>query len=91
MGLQFENLVLNSRIELHRLMHVNPEEIVNDNPFYQRQTIRQAGCQIDYMIQLKYGTLYICEISAGMDDYHTPRSQSPFRGIQRVIGFGFAL
>jgi uncharacterized protein len=62
MGLQFENLVLNSRTQLHQLMHVNPEEIVNDNPFYQRQTIRQAGCQIDYMIQLKHGTLYICEI-----------------------------
>jgi uncharacterized protein len=51
MGLQFENLVLNSRTQLHQLMRVNPEEIVNDNPFYQRQTVRQAGCQIDYSCQ----------------------------------------
>jgi uncharacterized protein len=31
MGLQFENLVLNSRTQLHRLIQVKPEEIVNES------------------------------------------------------------
>jgi len=35
-------------------MQVKPEEIVNENPLYQRQTARRASCQIDYMIQMKY-------------------------------------
>lgn len=62
MGLQFENLVLNNRRQLHRLLRLSPEEIVNETPFYQRKTARQAGCQIDYMIQTKFDTLYVCEI-----------------------------
>ena len=62
MALQFENLVLNSRRQLHRLLGVSPEEIVSENPFYQRKTLRHAGCQIDYLIQMKFGTLYLCEI-----------------------------
>src|SRR5713226_9581305 len=39
-----------------------PEEIVNENPFYQHKTARQPGCQIDYLIQTKFDTLYVCEI-----------------------------
>jgi uncharacterized protein len=62
MGLQFENLVLNNRQQLHRLLGLNPEEIVNDNPFYQHKTARQPGCQIDYLIQTKFDTLYVCEM-----------------------------
>jgi hypothetical protein len=62
MGLQFENLVLNNRRQLHRLLRLNPEEIVNENPFYQHKTARQPGCQIDYLIQTKFDTLYVCEI-----------------------------
>jgi len=62
MGLQFENLVLNNRRQLHRLLRLSPEEIVNENPFYQHKTARQPGCQIDYLIQTKFDTLYVCEI-----------------------------
>lgn len=61
-ALQFENLVLGNRRALHRMMGLAPEEIVNDNPFYQRKTARHAGCQIDYLIQAKFGTAYVCEI-----------------------------
>ena len=32
------------------------------NPFFQTKTARAPGCQIDYMIQTKFGTLYVCEI-----------------------------
>jgi hypothetical protein len=62
MGLQFENLVLNNRRQLHRLLRLSLEEIVNENPFYQHKTARQPGCQIDYLIQTKFDTLYVCEI-----------------------------
>ncbi len=62
MGLQFENLVLNSRQELHRLLGLSAAEVINENPFYQRKTARHAGCQIDYMIHTKFDTLYVCEI-----------------------------
>ena len=62
MGLQFENLILNNRSSIHKILHINPEDIICDNPFFQRTTNRMAGCQIDYMIQTKFGTLYICEI-----------------------------
>lgn len=62
MGLQFENLMLNSRRQLHELLRIDPQEIVNENPFYQRKTRRHAGCQIDYLIQTRFGGLYVCEI-----------------------------
>ncbi|MGB7128822.1 MAG: ATP-binding protein [Candidatus Rhabdochlamydia sp.] len=62
MGLQFENLVLSNRKTLHKLLDIDPSDIVNANPFFQRKTKDQSGCQIDYMIQNKFGTCYLCEI-----------------------------
>ena len=62
LGLQFENLVLNNRRSLWKQLHIPPEAIINDNPYFQRKTQRNAGCQIDYMIQLADNILYICEI-----------------------------
>jgi AAA+ ATPase superfamily predicted ATPase len=62
MGFQFENLVLNNRPLVHQILKVKPEEIICENPFYQHKTSQLPGCQIDYMIQTKFGTLYICEI-----------------------------
>lgn len=62
MGLQFENLVLNNRALLHEILGIKPEEVVYDNPFFQRKTVQQEGCQIDYLIQTRYDTLYVCEI-----------------------------
>ena len=62
LGLQFENLVLNNRGYIHSSLNINPENIISDNPFFQRKTNTQPGCQIDYMIQTKFNTLYVCEI-----------------------------
>jgi len=62
MGLQFENLVLNNRQLIYKLLNLNPSDIVYDNPFFQRSTKRRKGCQIDYMIQTRFKTLYVCEI-----------------------------
>lgn len=62
MGLQFENLVLNNRKPIHKCLGVKPEEIICENPYFQKITTKTSGCQIDYLIQTKFDTLYVCEI-----------------------------
>lgn len=62
MGLQFENLVLNNRRLIFESLGIRPDEIIADNPFFQHKTVKQNGCQIDYLIQNKYNTLFVCEI-----------------------------
>lgn len=62
MGLQFENLALNNHALIMKKIGINPSEVVFDNPYLQRKTLAQEGCQIDYLIQTKYNTLYVCEI-----------------------------
>ena len=64
MGLQLENLVINNRILIMKLLNINVVDVIEDNPFYQRKTSRQKGCQIDYLIHTKYKTLYVCEIKS---------------------------
>jgi len=61
-GLQFENLVLNNREFIWEKLNLNPEDIVSDNPFFQRRTVKVEGCQIDYLIQTRFNTLFACEI-----------------------------
>jgi uncharacterized protein len=62
MGLQFENLVLKNRNCILKALNINPEDVVADNPFFQRKTKTTKGCQIDYLIQTKFNTLFVCEI-----------------------------
>jgi AAA+ ATPase superfamily predicted ATPase len=62
MGLQFENVILNNRPLVYEKLGIKPEEIVFDNAYFQRRTSKQKGCQIDYLIQTKYKTLYLCEV-----------------------------
>jgi len=62
MGFQFENLVIHNRDLIYKKLGVNPEEIISANPYFQRRTSTHEACQIDYMIQTKFNTLYICEI-----------------------------
>jgi AAA+ ATPase superfamily predicted ATPase len=62
LGLQFENLVLKNRHSLFQLLDIDPNDVIYDNPYFQRKTQRQRGCQIDYLIQTRDRTLYICEI-----------------------------
>jgi AAA+ ATPase superfamily predicted ATPase len=62
LGLQFENLVVQNRKSLWSLLDIPPHEIVMDGPFFQNATTKQAGCQIDYMIQTRFHNLYICEV-----------------------------
>lgn len=62
MGLQFENLVLANRKRVWEKLRIRPEDIVADNPYFQRKTAKKKGCQIDYLIQTRYNTLFACEI-----------------------------
>lgn len=68
MGLQFENLVLSNRRLLWQHLKISPEDIVCDNPFFQKKTTRHEGCQIDYLIQTRHNTLYIFEIKFSKDE-----------------------
>lgn len=62
MALQFENLVLNNRSFIWKTLRIRPEDILSENPFFQHKTKIQRGCQIDYLIQTRFGSLYVCEI-----------------------------
>lgn len=62
MGLQFENLVLNNRKLIWNALKIYPEDIIIDNPFFQRKTSNASGCQFDYLIQTSTNILYACEI-----------------------------
>jgi len=62
LGLQFENLVLNNREFIWESIGIPKDRIKYDNPFFQRSTERRGGCQVDYLIQMDRGTLYVCEI-----------------------------
>ncbi len=62
MGLQFENLVLNNHRGITKILGIHPEDIVFHNPFFQRGTNRQLGCQIDFLIQTRFHSVYVCEI-----------------------------
>ena len=62
MGLQFENLVINNINKLCEILHIAPRDIERAGPFFQKKSIKNKGCQIDILIQTKFGTLYLCEI-----------------------------
>ena len=62
MGLQFENLVLNNREFIYDCLAIKLATIISTNPFFQRTTKAQSGCQIDLLIQTEFDALYVCEI-----------------------------
>jgi uncharacterized protein len=62
MGLQFENLVLKNRHKIKNYLRIRPEDIIIDNPYFQRQTATHPGFQVDYLIQTRYNVLFFCEV-----------------------------
>jgi AAA+ ATPase superfamily predicted ATPase len=62
LGLQFENVILSNRLLIHNALNLSAHEIVVSNPYFQRRNSKQEGCQVDYLIQTKFKTLYFCEI-----------------------------
>lgn len=89
-GLQFENLVLNNRHHIHQKLGIDPADIVTENPFFQKTTARQQGCQIDYMIQTRHQSLYICEIKFSQKPIGSeviPQVQEKINRLKRPKGF----
>jgi len=62
LALQFENLVISNRLYVKNALGLNHNDILCDNPYVQRSTQNQEGCQIDYLIQDRFSSLYVCEI-----------------------------
>ncbi len=62
LGFQLENLLLKNRPLLYRALGMHPQDIVVDNPYIQQASKREKGCQIDYLIQTRSNTLFVCEI-----------------------------
>lgn len=62
LGLQFENLILKNRPSVWAKVGIGADDIVFDNPYWQTATQKTRGCQIDYMIQCRNNTVYVCEI-----------------------------
>lgn len=61
LGFQFENLVLNNKGTVYKLLNIPPNIIISSAPYFQNKTNRTKPCQIDWLIQTK-NTLYVCEI-----------------------------
>ncbi len=61
MGLQLETLLLQNRALLVKTLGIHPVDIVRSGPYRQTKTTTQKGCQIDYLIQTKTNSLFVCE------------------------------
>lgn len=62
LGFQLENLLLKNRSLIYRSLGIQAQDIVIDNPYFQKPTTQKKGCQIDYLVQMRSNTLYICEV-----------------------------
>ena len=62
MGLQFENLVVNNIIRLCSALGISMQDVERSGPFFQKSSKKKQGCQIDLLIQAKFGTIYLCEV-----------------------------
>ena len=62
LGFQLENLLLKNRSLLYQAIGIHPQDVVIDNPYFQKASDRKKGCQIDYLIQMHSHTLFVCEV-----------------------------
>lgn len=62
LGFQLENLLLKNRSLVYKALGIHPQDILADNPYSQKTTERKKGCQIDYLIQTRSNTLFVCEV-----------------------------
>lgn len=85
MGFQFENLVLKNRRSLKKFLGIRSEDVVADNPFFQRKTSTYEGCQIDYLIQTQFNVLYICEIKFSKKEIKSEIIQDMKNKIKKLV------
>lgn len=92
LGFQFENLVINNRKILHRLLNIPANEIIMCNPYLQTAGKQRSKCQIDYMVQTRFNTLYICEIKFSKHEIDGQVIKEVQEKIEKlVIGKGFSI
>lgn len=60
-GLQLEALLLQNRALLLERCGISPVDVVRSGPYRQTKNTSQQGCQIDYLIQTKSNSLFVCE------------------------------
>jgi AAA+ ATPase superfamily predicted ATPase len=63
LGHQFEMVILNNLNSLVKILRLNPQDILEFGPYYQRPTLRKNACQIDLVIKCKK-EIYIFEIKS---------------------------
>ena len=85
LGLQFENLILSNRQAIWSALRLDPSEITLHNPYFQSTTKRSKGTQIDYLIQTKFGTLYLCEIKFSKNEQNSTIITETQEKIDRLI------
>jgi AAA+ ATPase superfamily predicted ATPase len=61
-GLQFECLIQNNISQVIKALNLKSDDIVQAGPYFQTQTKKKQGCQIDLLIQTRYNVLFVCEI-----------------------------
>lgn len=61
LGIQIEYLLLQNRSLLIKSLGIKAQDIVNDGPYRQNKTTTRPGCKIDYLIQTRSNTIYLCE------------------------------
>jgi hypothetical protein len=61
LGLQFENLILNNIQPLAKQLQLARTPLIAAAPYFQKQTARRKGCQVDLLILTKH-SLYVVEI-----------------------------
>lgn len=93
MGYQVESLLLHNRSLLLKTVGIAPSDIVGDNPYFQSQTTRQKGCQIDYLVQTHSRNLFLCEFKFNRKELGTDIIDSVKNKLQRFSiprGYGIA-
>jgi uncharacterized protein len=71
MGFQLESLLLSNREFLLKTLDIDPEIVLCDNPYIQRATKQNKGCQIDYLIQTSLNSLICCEFKFTKNELST--------------------
>jgi uncharacterized protein len=85
LGLQFETLVINNASRLHEKLNIQAADIVASSPYYQTATKRRRGCQIDYLIQTRLNTLFVCEIKFSRSPINTHVLEEVQEKIHRLV------
>lgn len=83
MGFQVESLLLKNRNLLLESIRISPADVVADNPYIQKPTVRTKGCQIDYLIQTHSNNLFVCEFKFNRKEINTDIIQSMKEKIKR--------